>query len=290
MAARRVGAAAAAWAVLGLGWGSSGSPLMAQELPSASKATSQANDARRTSEQETVVVEVLVTGVAGNSLYVDQGYAGGLAVGDELRLWPIGGTPLAARVESVSRDQARLSLIGGGSVLGVPVGSRGEARVPRSRVAVEAPPPDVQASTSDGEASTPAPTSGPVAPPTKPRPGERPTGLPWTAPQVEWEEDQPLLAEAQALQPEERRADWSGRVFIDGSSSRARAPSRTASSEVNPTKRTAKRASSASRTTGAGTGAMTWASGWGAFSSVRSPSSACSTAARCAGASRSNTA
>jgi hypothetical protein len=116
----------------------------------------------------------------------------------------------------VSRDQARLSLIGGGSVLGVPVGSRGEARVPRSRVAVEAPPPDVQASTSDGEASTPAPTSGPVAPPTKPRPGERPTGLPWTAPQVEWEEDQPLLAEAQALQPEERRADWSGRVFIDG--------------------------------------------------------------------------
>ena len=175
-------------------------PLHAQETPAV---------------QETVVVEVLVTGVAGNSLYVDQGYAAGLAVGDELRLWPVGGSPLAARVESVSRNQARLSLVGGGSVLGIPVGSRGEVRLPRARVEEARAEDEGQAASEETEAadqSTP-PTE---PPPSKPRPGERPTGLPWTADPVEWEEDLPLLAAAQAVEPEERPVDWSGRFFVDG--------------------------------------------------------------------------
>ncbi len=133
------------------------------------------------------VVEVKVTQVAATALYIDAGREQGLAVGDRVEFFDGSGAQSEGVVRVVSRRSARVELVPGS--LPVLRDARGEARVPASRL--------------QGD------------PATEPRP--KPDNLPehpgWQQPAEPWSVDKPLLAPVQGLKPQERRPEWSGRLW-----------------------------------------------------------------------------
>jgi hypothetical protein len=163
-----------------------------------------------------VSIEVTCTALAGDSAYIDAGREAGIAPGDRLRIFPFAGLPLGGRISSVSRTSARAEIDGG--VAGLDLGSRGEVWVPRERLEATREKVDAPVPVADG---SPAPEPGarlPVGP-------EHP---PWTSPPEEWTSEQPLLAPAHGLAPEDRERRFRGRLSasLDGTLDRAGAESR----------------------------------------------------------------
>jgi hypothetical protein len=132
-------------------------------------------------QDATVVVEVLVTAVAGDDVYVDAGRLAGLETGDLVTFQPPGGPTVRAFVRAVSRSSSRAELEGGGTIS---VGERGEVRIPKARLV---PEPDGDAA---GEREEPA----------------------WEAPTVPWDTERPLLAPAAAREAAERQTTLHGRL------------------------------------------------------------------------------
>ncbi|QDU83308.1 hypothetical protein Pla163_04060 [Planctomycetes bacterium Pla163] len=145
-------------------------------------------------EQEDVELGVVVTGVAGDSVFVDVGRDGGLEPGDRVQFEPAGRPVVIGEVRSVSSTSARVELVSGGNELDV--GDGGVVRVPLARlqalVAEDAP-----TDPTDAAEGTDVP--------------EHP---PWTLTMDEWGNDLPLLAPPRAATPSEREIRTRGRYFL----------------------------------------------------------------------------
>ena len=139
---------------------------------------------------EVVRVESRVTSNTAGSYYLDKGRAAGIAVGDRVVLYPTGGTTSEGTVRAVSKNTARVELDVGG--VGASVGDRVEVVVPRSRLAGDSAP----------NASKPAGQ------------GTAPDHPAWAHPEENWAPNQPLLAPAFGLSPEEREPRIRGRAYI----------------------------------------------------------------------------
>ena len=142
-------------------------------------------------------LDVTVTSVAGDSVYLDSGRESGIAPGDKVRVSTLEGAPRFGKVTTVSRTSARAVLAQGTE--GLDVGARGVVFVPKERLATPPSPAPTP------EASLP-PKGEPLSQP-QPRALEHP---PWTAPPEEWSAITPLLAPAHGVPPEERPRRWSG--------------------------------------------------------------------------------
>lgn len=169
--------------------------------------------------EEKTRIEVTVNAISGGSYYLDKGRGDGLEVGDRVTVFPISAVSVEGTIRAVSKNSARFDLDPGAAA--VAIGDRGEVLVPPERIA---PPPK----------PAPAPTPAPVvAPPTKPViPPVAPSQTPaqpsaqapvpnapvdhpvWTHPPEEWRKDQPLLAPAFGLKPEEREQRIRGRAWL----------------------------------------------------------------------------
>ena len=133
--------------------------------------------------QETRAVEVIVTSVAGSSLYLDKGRNDGLATGTRVRLFPPGG-PLELEVLVVTATSARVDLPPG--VETPAIGTRGEATV--------------------------APTRGDTSgKPTRPN---NPAHPPWSRVEAERRPEDPLLAPAFRSDPRSRPKELHGRTHL----------------------------------------------------------------------------
>lgn len=128
------------------------------------------------------------TAPAPGSVVVDHGSADGLAVGDAVRFRPrLGGVHEGAVIELDERSA--VVELADRSVALEP-GTRGEAFVPRERLEV------VQ------EAPEPPPAAA-----------EHP---PWERAEEQWSTDLPLLAQIDAVRPQERSRTYSARLFMSG--------------------------------------------------------------------------
>jgi len=136
-------------------------------------------------EEQDLLLEVVVTASSGRSAYVDRGRDGGLLPGDRVRFFPVGEPAFVGDVRSVSSSSARVELANG-QVLAV--GTPGEVRVPAARLEAARPPEEAA-----------------EAPPSHP---------PWTRPPQEWDQDLPLLAPLDEIQPEDRATSITGRAFV----------------------------------------------------------------------------
>lgn len=158
---------------------------------------------------ETLVVELEITTIAGTSHYLDKGRTSGLVEGDRVTFFPQGGTSASGVIRAVSKSGARVELDPGSPALSV--GTRGEARIPARRLAppVVAPPP----------VTTPTASVPPVAQPSPDAPQEpqetpkTPAHPPWTHPPETWTSDKPLLAPAFGVKPQDRESRWRGRAW-----------------------------------------------------------------------------
>lgn len=159
------------------------------------RAEARLADAIPASQAQERVVEVKVTQVAATAIYIDAGREQGLAVGDRVVFFDGSGAASEGVVRVVSRRSARVELVPGS--LPVLRDARGEARVPASRVQ-EAPA---------GEPRT--------------KPDNLPEHPGWQQPAEPWSVDKPLLAPVQGLKPEERRPEWSGRLWTRFDSTRS---------------------------------------------------------------------
>lgn len=161
-----------------------------------------------------VRVEVRVTSLVADGLYLDAGREQGLEPGDLVRLFPPGASQVEARIVSISRSNARARFVSTGA--GVTVGTPGEVRVPRKRIE-PAPAPEEQP-------PAPAPEVGgqaPVVPPPA-RSGEAQSEdeaapqapVEWSAPPEQWDSELPLLAPAKPVEPGDRDVDWRGSTYV----------------------------------------------------------------------------
>ncbi len=137
-----------------------------------------------------VRIEVRVTSAAGTSLYLDRGQSAGLAEGDRVQFRLDGNTAASGVVVAVSANGARVELDPNSPR--PPVGSRGEVVVPDSRPGA-------------AEAARAATGAGVAAGAQHP---------PWTHPPETWSQDQPLLAPAFGIPPEERESRFHGRAWL----------------------------------------------------------------------------
>jgi hypothetical protein len=131
-------------------------------------------------------VTVTVTGVAGRSVFLDQGRRAGIATGMTVRLSPAGAARIDAVVRDVSATSCRAEIVQGLSL--PPVGTTGQVEVP------------------DGASADESPTSQPTTVPAHP---------PWTRQEEPRSPDMPLLAPAFATPPNKRPPTFHGRVFQD---------------------------------------------------------------------------
>lgn len=126
-------------------------------------------------------MEVVVTSVAGRSMYFDKGRNDGLAIGDRVRLFPPGG-PLEVEILVVTATSARADLPPG---IDVPaIGTRGEAT-----------------------ATSPRRDAGPGQ-----RRPSNPAHPPWTRIESERKPEDPLLAPAFRSDPRTRPSELHGRL------------------------------------------------------------------------------
>ena len=192
--------------LLGLAFQQSAAPTGAPALEAAPRTAKP--DRKR---DEMLRVEVVCTAISGRSVYLDLGREAGFAPGDRMRLFPLDGSPRRGRISSVSRTSARAEMEGNAE--GLEIGLRGEVWIPRQRLEQAAeeeraaqPAPEGEERAETEEA---APETGVAAPVAK-------VGVehpPWTVPPEEWSHEQPLLAPAHGLAPEERSRRFDGRVY-----------------------------------------------------------------------------
>lgn len=154
-------------------------------------------------------LEVTVTAVSGKSIYIDIGREALVEPGDQLRLFPPGGSPVRAEILSVSRTSSRAVIRG--STAGIDVGTRGEVWIAEARVAEDSE----QAASKPQASATPPPVEppevqAPEQPAVEPKADEHP---PWEHPPESWDSEMPLLAPAYTLAPEERDVRIHGRAF-----------------------------------------------------------------------------
>lgn len=123
-------------------------------------------------------VEVRVTAVLGDLVYLDRGADARLAVGDRVTLRPSGRTPLEAELTLVTRASARATLLGEPG--GLAVGDLGEVLVPATR-----------------------PSSGEAGP-----------EIVWEHPAEAFDSSQPLLGPAAHTPPADRPRTLRGRAFV----------------------------------------------------------------------------
>jgi hypothetical protein len=149
------------------------------------------------------VIEVRVTSAQPRLTVIDRGSIDGLEKQDRVVLRPHGGgryegtiVRIGERASVVELDDARF----------VPApGTRGEVRIPRSRLTapvlpVAAAAQDAQQQAAQGQPAAQAPSTPPEHPP-------------WQRTGDEWDATQPLLARVRPLRPYERDARVSGRVY-----------------------------------------------------------------------------
>lgn len=133
---------------------------------------------------EDVRLELRVTSVAGDAVYVDRGSASGLAEGDRVEFRLDAGVLATGVVRSASAQSARVELDTGSERPAV--GVRGVVRVPDTRPGAR------------DAAEEPATVAHP----------------PWTHPPETWSADRPLLAPAFGIPPEARAPDLHGRAWL----------------------------------------------------------------------------
>lgn len=158
---------------------------------------------------EMLRIEVVCTAISGHSVYLDLGREAGFAPGDRMRLFPPDGSPRRGRISSVSRTSARAEMEG--SAEGLEIGLRGEVWIPRQRL--EQAAEDERAAQLAPETEAPAAESAPGAEAEAPAAKAEVAHPPWTVPPEEWSREQPLLAPAHGLAPEERARRFDGRVY-----------------------------------------------------------------------------
>ncbi len=137
-------------------------------------------------------IELRVTSSKPGFAMVDRGSNDGLEVGDRVQFFPRQGFIYAGRIARISERGADVEL--DDRAFSPPPGTRGEARVPRTRFAEPVVPVD----------EPPAPTE--TAEPTSEH-------APWTNLDDEWRAGEPLLAKVNPLRPSERPRSMSGRVY-----------------------------------------------------------------------------
>jgi hypothetical protein len=137
------------------------------------------------------MVEVRVTASSGGGVYLDKGRAAGIRPGDEVLLYPPGRGIVKATVESVSSNHSRCTLVL--PVLDIDNGIRGVVRIRAD------PNPASENDVMNDDKSSP----------------ERsvPDHPPWNQPLEDWNEETPLLAPVDALEPSEREPFVRGRLF-----------------------------------------------------------------------------
>lgn len=135
-----------------------------------------------------VLVEITTTASSGRNVYIDKGRDDGLEPGDRVRFLVPGESAVLGEVRSVSSRSARVGLFGEASV---DLGVRGEARIPAKRLeALKAATP-----------STEEPTAAAVQHP------------PWSRPPREWDQQLPLLAPLEEIEPADRETRVLGRAY-----------------------------------------------------------------------------
>ena len=138
-------------------------------------------------------LQVVVTSVSGQSVFIDKGRLDGVTAGMDLVLHPSDGSTIHAVITIVSAGSSRADLPSGVEVPSI--GTTGEVMLPTSA----APPPDEPAP--DGAVGAPEATV-PEHPPWK-------TDLSGVSP------DEPLLAPVSRQKPEDRPTKLSGRAYIN---------------------------------------------------------------------------
>lgn len=139
-------------------------------------------------------IELRVTSAKPGVTTVDRGTVDGLAVGDRVQLLPREGFIYQGRVARCDERTAEIEL-DDRSFVPSP-GTRGTARVPKSRL-VEPEPVETPA-------AQPSPTEQPIDPSTH---------APWKNEDDEWKPGDPLLAKVRPVHPKDRPLTISGRLY-----------------------------------------------------------------------------
>jgi hypothetical protein len=136
-------------------------------------------------------IEVRVTATSGGSVFLDQGRASGIQIGDEVLLYSPSGGIVSGTIQSVSRNSSRCSVAFGAA--SIDIGTRGEILVPEDR----------RQSLDQGRSDAQEKETGRKVP-------DHP---PWTSPPENWNEERPLLAPAFSQPPSERDTRTYGRLY-----------------------------------------------------------------------------
>lgn len=157
-------------------------------------------------QDEYELVEVTVSALTADGVYLDLGRDAGFEPGDLLRLFPTVGGPRPGKIAAVSRTSSRARIQGG--IEGFDVGSRGEVRVPRARLDA------LRRAAAEAEQRGVAPAIEPAPEVEVPEPVKRvPDHPPWEAPPPEWKSENPLLAPVHGRPSEERPRRSYGEVY-----------------------------------------------------------------------------
>jgi hypothetical protein len=148
-------------------------------------------------------LDARVTAIAGQNVYLARGRVDQVETGDRIELYPTSGPQVRAIVRSVSKTSVRAELDLPSPTL--VVGDRAEIWLPLARLNPPTPEPKTKAPS----------TSDPETPSTdKPKP-DLPEHPPWESDLGSVDQDAPLLAPIQAVKPEERVVDITGRAWLD---------------------------------------------------------------------------
>lgn len=143
-------------------------------------------------------LEVTVTAISGQSVYIDHGRDALIEPGDELLLYPVRSPPVIAKIRSISRTSARASLPSGSAA--IDFGTRGEILIPLDRAR-----PSKTAKPAAPEAPDTAVATQGETPSTRPKPS-------WEHTPVQWDEATPLLAPVSGRDRRERPSNLMGSI------------------------------------------------------------------------------
>ena len=205
--------------ICGLLWG-----LQSNALGALARSGAAAWVAQENREQErTLRVEVMVSALAGQDVYLDKGRQAGLAINDVVRLEPLTGASVSATIISVSRDGARARLSTTASE--VEIGTQGSVLIPADRIKkAPVPVPEPAQPAEQPESGQDEGTEIEIPLPKEPQKQEpEAEHPPWESPPEEWDSGAPLLAPAHARPIEEREVRLRGRAFTSLDQTRDRA-------------------------------------------------------------------
>jgi hypothetical protein len=141
-----------------------------------------------------LVLELRAVSETGSGrIVIDRGTLDGLVVGDLVTFLPREGPPVRGSLREIAARSGTVELFD--SAARVLPGTRGEARVPASRVPEPAPAPQTE-------------TPPEVAQESEPTPEAEPSDA--------WKPGMPLLAEVGVVRPEKRDPSMSGRIYVTG--------------------------------------------------------------------------